>query len=383
MDVPFGCNESDFKGACTRFNNLIQRICGQIVTDAGVVYADTYSNRANYPAEKYLNSVFVAIDQDVVYQSQKINGKAQWAYASGIIYGTTSANGNLVPGDAGVLLLTSSAPVKLYRWSGSAWVDVSPSSGVGQSTSNAFTLLDTHANRLAHYPAANYPVGTQFFETSPTFSDRQATYVIQSVSGTKTWVYQGGVYVASYASRPADLTSSDVGFRFNDTTYMHTWLWSGASWGYAPGDPGSQFIVMSPSAPPGGVWYPCDGTAHTCTTATGGTTSITPPNYNGTIAAIFGGGTDATVKAGAVPTWQAGAKTDDESTHTHATDLTPLFTLVTPSGSTHVVSSGSYASGAGQAHHHGLSNANALLNIPSEANGGLSAHFKVLFWLRA
>ena len=367
MNVPFGCTQSDFTGACTRFNTLIQRICEQIVTDDGVVYSDIYANRVNYPAAKYPKSIFVATDQNVAYQSQMISGASQWAYVAGIIYGTTSGSGNLISSDAGVLLLTSTTPVKLYRWSGSAWQDVTPSSGAGISTSGPFTLIDTHANRLAHCPASKYPAGTQFFESNSTFSDRQVTYVVQKISGTNVWVYQSGVFTSSYANMPTDLSSSDAGFRFSDQTYMHEWLWSGTAWGNAPGDPGSQFIVMAAAAPPGGVWYPCDGAAHTCTTATGGTTSVTPPNYNGTVAAIFGGGYGETVNPATSPTLEVPASAS----------------TISESGADVAVSTGTGNQVTLKTHTHNVTVSQALINPPTVANGGLPAYFTCSFWLRA
>lgn len=370
MQVPFTCVQSDFTGPCTRFNTLISRICEQVDTSSGVVFADVYANRVNYSASQNPSSLFVATDQNIIYQSRLVGGQAAWAYASGIIYGTLSGSGSLVSGDAGALLLTNGPPVKLYRWSGSSWQDVTPSSGTATS-SGAFTLMDTHANRLANYLANKYPVGQQFFE-----SDRAVTYIVEMVSGTKHWVYESGTYNDTFANRPTDLTVYDDGFMFRskdhlvcerwsgsalnftwasgvtiapftvlatlaavlvasevgwpvyDTTYQHMWYWNVSGWNYAPGDCGSQYIVMAPSAPAGGVWYPCDGTGHLCTTATGGTTTITPPNYNGIAAAIFGGGYSAVVNsatntsadAGVGQTVQSGTGvTVAAHTHQHTT----------------------------------------------------------------
>ena len=44
-------------------------------------------------------------------------------------------------------------------------------------------LEDTHANRLAKYPASGYPIGSVFFET-----DNLVFLLNESVSGVNTWV---------------------------------------------------------------------------------------------------------------------------------------------------------------------------------------------------
>lgn len=153
MQVPFTCVQTDFTGPCTRFNTLIQRICNSIDTSSGVILADVYANRSNYSAASNQGSLFVATDQSVIYQSQVQSGQAQWKYAGGIIFGTISGNGGLLSTDAGVLLLTSASPYKLYRWSGSQWVDVSPGttgsgSGSGSGSGGAANIL-TYQKTLA------------------------------------------------------------------------------------------------------------------------------------------------------------------------------------------------------------------------------------------
>ena len=155
--------QTDFTGPCTRFNNLIQRICDGIDVSSGAVLADTYANRKNYLAGSNQGSLFVATDQNVVYQSQVQGGQAQWAYVAGIIFGTISDNGNLLSTDAGVLLLTSASPYKLYRWSGSQWVDVTPGtagSGSGSSGSGGAANIQTYQKTLASGSVAVASPGT-------------------------------------------------------------------------------------------------------------------------------------------------------------------------------------------------------------------------------
>jgi hypothetical protein len=240
---------------------------------------------------------------------------------------------------------------------------------------NTALVEDTHAHRISNYtpPPSN---NTLYYETDTTVS-----YL--SVSGF--WNYFSGIYprlqgqLAAYA---ATLTVHDVGTVVNVTDYAHLLQWNGSGWSFYGNDQ-SKYIVLAPSSPAGGIWHPCDGGTYGCLNADGSTSNVVTPNWNGTIAALMGGGFDTTVVAGSALSWPAGSKTDTEASHTHTVDLTPLFTNVTSSGATPVVNKGSYTSGPGQAHQHNISNANAPMNIPSVANGGLPQYFKVLGWLRS
>ena len=279
------------------------------------------------------------------------------------------------------------------------------------------TLFGTHAQRVSSLNApSKYAAGTLFVET-----DREAIYQIQSGA----WHYIGGAILTltTLASRPADLgandtgfpiyakdytveeywngagwvyaggeafgtfgilaalaailTASEVGFLAGETTYAHRYRWTGSTWQFATGDPGSGFYVFGPQ-PQGGVWYALDGASHVCSKGDGTTVNVNTPNWNGTVAIAMGGATNLTVTAASVPTWQAGAKTDTENVHTHTVvNNSPLGTGAPNSAVAAQTTS------AGSAHAHNLSNANAKLNVPSVANGGLPAFFQFLGWLRA
>lgn len=84
---------------------------------------------------------------------------------------------------------------------------------------------DTHANRLTTYPAPSYPFGSLFFET-----DRTVTYIVATVSGVNTWLYLTGFYISTFANRPADLGTSDTGFRFIATDTVQRFRWTGSGW---------------------------------------------------------------------------------------------------------------------------------------------------------
>jgi hypothetical protein len=126
MQVPFTTTASDYTGSCARPNMLIQRICSQITTGVSDVIADSYANRPNYAASQNQSALFVATDQQVIYQSQSTGGRYQWAYVAGIMTGNATALPTLSSSDSGVLLLTQSAPYEMFRWNGSSWVNVTP-----------------------------------------------------------------------------------------------------------------------------------------------------------------------------------------------------------------------------------------------------------------
>lgn len=106
--------------------------------------------------------------------------------------------------------------------------------------STAVVLSGTHASRL-NTPAANYPLGTLFYET-----DRRIEYI---VSGSPlVWTYKSGTYATILASIPTDLTVNDAGFLFAVTNFKHVLQWSGSAWDWGPDDIGSDFYVISENA---------------------------------------------------------------------------------------------------------------------------------------
>lgn len=137
-------------------------------------------------------------------------------------------------------------------------------------------LQDTHANRLAAYPATDYDPGALFYET-----DRTVVYRVNA-AGT-AWVYAAGEMAAAFASVPADLGADDAGFLLQITDYGHRAKWSGTAWGFAPGDPGNAYFADFAVAPSVPGWALCDGSATTYLTmgATITATAFTTPNLAG------------------------------------------------------------------------------------------------------
>ncbi len=102
-----------------------------------------------------------------------------------------------------------------YNAASSSWVPIS---------AQAVVLEDTHANRLANFPAANFPNGSVFFET-----DRAALYV--NIASTN-WVVMLALMIDVIANRPADLGTNDKGFTFlaTDALQLLWYWWDGAAW---------------------------------------------------------------------------------------------------------------------------------------------------------
>lgn len=155
----------------------------------------------------------------------------------------------------------------LYQWVGSAQYPGIPGFWEPVVTTPP-ALQDTHANRLAHFPASSYPDGTTFFET-----DRTIIYIVQA----SVWTYYSGAMADVLANIPSDLGSADAGFPFQATDFRHLYRWSGAVWAFDPNDMGSGQLVF---AGPGfflstGLWGLCDGSTYTVAQSNGTTSPVT------------------------------------------------------------------------------------------------------------
>ncbi len=240
------------------------------------------------------------------------------------------------------------------------------------------TLEGTHAQRVNLNPLVlpffspgrflNY----LFWET-----DRKALYISTLVAGVPTWVVvASGILYDLLANIPAGLTTADAGFLFGASDYKHLFRWGGAAWDFAPGDPGSEYMVGG--TPNGALWAPCDGGTYGFAQPGGTVTNKATPNLTGDVF-LMGSAAISAQQAETRASWEAGAKTDDEVAHTH---------------SVHVVGNNSYAAGALGAvadqtvltgapstpNGHGLSDANAVLKKPS--GGGLPLRIGLTWFAR-
>jgi hypothetical protein len=263
-------------------------------------------------------------------------------------------------------------------------------------------LQDTFAKMKngTDYPPANYPIGAVFKPTD-------IGYQVEYINSGSAWLYMTGqihVTQANFAALAAQLGANDTYLLVAVTDYLHILQWGGAATTYAPGDPGSGYSVIGEpdgSAPEGGLWGICDGTAYNCLQGSGSLSSKTSYNLTGDVflkGAAAAGGQQAAVRA----KWEAAAKTDNAVTgitiNAAATGITvdphptAADTAVTGAGTrvtagTHVVNDPSHSHGitepnAGAGSSHPLSDANAQLKVPSEANGGLPLRISVVWFLR-
>jgi hypothetical protein len=86
-------------------------------------------------------------------------------------------------------------------------------------------IEDTHANRQILHSPLNLALGSFYIET-----DRnEALYVVQTVKSANAWVLVTGAMRGVVASRPADLTTNDVGFFYVSTDSLD-YRWSGSAW---------------------------------------------------------------------------------------------------------------------------------------------------------
>jgi len=140
---------------------------------------------------------------------------------------------------------------QLYRYTASpapgAWLPLSAS---------AVILSDTRANRIAHYPAASYPLHTLFYETDTTL-----IYIVALVLGVHTWVYFSGTYSITQpyiAGFIMGLNTPDTGLLMWVSDYNHILQWNGAQLIWAPGELGSDYFVFGPAMTAVG-WVPANG----------------------------------------------------------------------------------------------------------------------------
>jgi hypothetical protein len=253
---------------------------------------------------------------------------------------------------------------------------------------------DTHANR-ANYPAAAYSEGWLYCET-----DRDVVYVLRLISNVRTWIYLEGIHQDDLASIPTDLGTTDVGFLYSVSDYGHILRWGGSAWTFGPGDPGSGYVVIGKpdgSAPNGGLWGLCNGSAYAVLNANGTTSSVTTQDLNDDTFLLGGASFDASPRAAVRGKWESAAKTDAESAHTHSVNPpstnsgAPSATTAVQSGSgttvatdahIHATDIAAVTSAAGSAHQHVLSDATAQLKVPSEANGGVPKRSGVALYIR-
>jgi len=264
--------------------------------------------------------------------------------------------------------------------------------GTAVSWQSEMKFDEAWRNQTIYINSVPYTIGGLVFDTAIalTGSAGVQTGVPYRVARGR-WKPIAGEYLAPLASLPTDLISTDVGFPFTASDYLHTWIWNGTVWHLKPGccSPGEVVASVDASAPRGGLWAACNGAAATISADDASTSSITTPNLTGDrfITAAY-----RTAQAATRATWESDAKTNVEAAHTHyvdgytenasgitSTDAAAGAILdLTPQHSHQV----QITSDAGSAHQHVLADATARLKLFDETNGGLPARIGLAFFVR-
>lgn len=187
------------------------------------------------------------------------------------------------------------------------------------------------------------------------------------------WRYLTGQYDSIFADKPVGFTINDFGFRWGCTDRFHVFIWAGSSWVFAPEDNGSGYIVDSIGTPLGGLWHVVDGSTVSITKSDATLqTGVVLPDWENKEAfeasPFFGVGTWS---PGSRPTWETGAKTDDNNIgHTHDVDRGSVV-VESGTGATVGASGLTNTGPESNAHYHALTDGNAQLKIVNSNNGGL------------
>jgi len=222
----------------------------------------------------------------------------------------------------------------------------------------ATVLHNTHAARVASFPASDYDAGVQYFET-----DRGVFY---RTDGTD-WLYTSGEMRAVLGAEPTDLGADDAGFRLFVTDYRHRVYWTGSAWDWADGDVPGRLAHFA--ADPGVGWGVLDGTTYDLLTvgATLGTSSFVSPNPGG--AYLKDGAYTGSVNAASGTTGTGNTGTGTTGTGTTGTGVTGTGTTSTADASFHVgVAAGADETVPDQFHTHTV----PALDIPGLSIPGLS-----------
>lgn len=135
----------------------------------------------------------------------------------------------VIPDSQSLPNVNTALPYSVVTWQGKLYY-FSPTTNPGAwvpLSAAASIVADTHANRLANYPAASQSLGLLFWET-----DRTALYRVATVAGVNAWVLMlSRPQLVAAASRPADLGTNDAGFlvTLSDIGQV-VQRWSGTAW---------------------------------------------------------------------------------------------------------------------------------------------------------
>jgi hypothetical protein len=221
--------------------------------------------------------------------------------------------------------------------------------------------------------------------SDPSPSPYELALVPAPITVAQAWMYVLGemkvLTIASPDLKPADLGVPDADFRIRALDFDHRYRWTGATWEFAPGDPGSKWIAMAMSAAPtAGVWALCDGSVSSAALANGSVAAVTTPNISaGTF--IKSGTYAGTADPATSPTWDTAVNTDTKTDSGTTGNVVPGTPVVVQSGSGQDTYGNDHVHNFTTAgHYHSV--ASTALKPPNETNGGLPKNMALSFYMR-
>lgn len=281
---------------------------------ANTVVVGTHAQRIAVATVKLLEgTLFLETDRTALY---RLTGNI-WLMVGSFSVFDFLANRptDLTTNDTGFLYLAADQGV-LYRWTGLVWVYM------------AGILRDV---RSARPLPGNCDSGMIFEATDQGCQAWIKEYTSNAWKLLAGW----GEPLAGALSSIISPSTDDVGFLYRATDFDRVYRWTGSAWQDAPGQPRRGMMVFA-TADLGTGWHVCDGSSVTGSTSSGGTTSVTLPNFN----------------TGLFPRANSSAGgTGGAATHVHAVDP-PSATSGADSGSGTVVQSGTGTTVAAHTHTH-------------------------------
>ncbi len=279
----------------------------------GLVHFGTHAQRLTAAPIQYLNGpLWFETDRVAIYGVTATGGIPAWALMAGAQAGTAAGRpGDLGTNEEGFVFYAQDQGV-IYYWSGAVW------------HYECGTITDVFANRPAA-GGSNIAGGVRFAA-----SDRGYQEWVYDLVNLR-WQFAGGGYATrgTLANLTSGLGAQDVGYTYDATDYDRTYIWTGAAYADAPGQPARGQIVFFPSTY-GGVlvgWHLCDGTNPVAiSTAVGGVVNIAVPDLitanrflrsvTGTTGGTGGSATTHTHQVDPPPTAVTGTSANDSGTQT-------------------------------------------------------------------
>lgn len=415
--------------------------------DLSTIISDTHANRiANYPASSYsvapYPDVFFETDTQVFLVNEVVGGVNTWVPTWAYPLADTRANMN------NAYFSAWWPQGQIYEQTDSYLEYISQPTVIASCTITGGTTIGYSGvgtpfdSRLVGYKVivtistVEYPVQvTGAFGTvltiATSLSNSGCTVTI--IGGQ--WVYQSGIYMNTYASRPvpvlqdfglkflatdlgwlevlqytavvmgvpvlayvyesgqaegtvADMLALNMGTqesfngprpKYAETDFGHVHEWTGSAWQFAMGEVNNYMVESSSASAPGGAPTTATSTTNGWYPCDGGTYSVV--NGDGSTTSVTTEDRNSSATVAAIMTGGFNASLNPATVPTY--ELTEATT--TELQSAVVVQSGTGASVAGASHTHNfaIASADTPINPPSVANGGLPQYFTGSWWLRA